>query len=65
VVRPVLGPLVITHTTNTITLNWTNGILQTATNVIGPYADLTGVTPPFTTNIVNMMEFYRLRCDSP
>lgn len=67
--HPILGPITIARfLTNEVVLNWTNGFLQSATNVIGPYVDVTGATSPFT-NITwpppPTNRFYRLRCDAP
>jgi len=67
VLRPVLGSISIAYvSTNAVMLTWTNGILQVSTNVIGPYGDVPGATPPYT-NIPSLlpMKFYRLRCASP
>jgi hypothetical protein len=63
----VLGSISIAYvSTNAVVLTWTNGILQVSTNVIGPYGDVPGATPPYT-NIPSLlpMKFYRLRCASP
>jgi len=43
-------------------LQWENGfILQAATNVVGPYSDLTGVTNPYTNQMVEPQQFFRSR----
>lgn len=43
-------------------LQWDNGfILQTATNVSGPYSDLTGIASPYTNQLVEPQQFFRLR----
>ncbi len=43
-------------------LQWDNGfILQTATNVCGPFSDMTGVTSPCTNQLVEPQRFFRLR----
>ena len=45
-----------------LVLQWDTGfILQTATTVCGPYADLTGVTSPYTIQLVEPQMFFRLR----
>lgn len=46
---------------NQLRLSWTNGTLQTATNITGPYQTVIGATPPYTTNITNTQQFYRLK----
>ncbi|HUA64385.1 MAG TPA: LamG-like jellyroll fold domain-containing protein [Alphaproteobacteria bacterium] len=52
---------VVNQSSNELELNWTYGTLQTATNVIGPYVDLTNQTPPFTVPTTNDQQFFRLR----
>lgn len=44
-----------------IQLNWSYGILQSATNVTGPFNDLPNASPPFTIPAGNAQEFYRVR----
>ena len=58
------GPILITYySTNTVVLTWPSGFLQSATNVIGPYADVPGATSPYTNSTVAPpYKFYRLRC---
>jgi hypothetical protein len=68
VTRPVLGSLVInlTNTNTLVVVHWTDGILTHATNVLGPYLDVPGASPPtYTTSPTNAARFYRLRCNSP
>jgi len=66
--RPVLGSLVINlaNTNTLVVVHWTDGILTHSTNVLGPYIDVPGATPPtYTTSPTNAARFYRLRCNSP
>ena len=42
-------------------LSWNYGVLQTATNVAGPYMDLTNITPPYVIPITNSQQFFRIR----
>ena len=42
-------------------LNWNYGVLQTATNVAGPYMDMTNVTPPYFIPLTNSQQFFRIR----
>ena len=66
VVRPALSSLSISLSGTTLTLSWTDGILQQASTVIGPWTDVPGATPPaYSTSILGPMKFYRLRCNSP
>ena len=66
VVRPALGTLSISLSGTTLTLGWTDGILQEASAVIGPWTDVAGATPPaYSTPLAGTMKFYRLRCNSP
>ncbi len=54
--------LAITRTNSKgMTLNWNYGILQTATNVAGPYSDLTNVRPPVVIPLTNSQQFFRIR----
>jgi O-glycosyl hydrolase len=46
---------------NSAALNWNYGVLQTATNVAGPYNDLTNATPPYTMPFTNGQQFFRIR----
>jgi len=64
--RPVLGNLTIMYQTNhTVILTWSNGILEMATNVLGPYTDVGGATSPYTNTTSLPTKFYRLRCLTP
>ena len=45
----------------TLILNWPAGTLQSATNVNGPWGDVSGATSPRTNPAVASQEFYRLR----
>jgi hypothetical protein len=49
---PVPIPLNLGFAAGTLTFNWTNSdfVLQTATNVAGPYSTVTGAATGFTTN---------------
>ncbi len=42
-------------------LNWVYGVLQTATNVAGPYFDIPGAAAPYVIPASNSQAFYRLR----
>ena len=46
--------------TNVI-LSWTSGTLQSATNLFGPWADLSGTNAPYSVSPVVQQQFYRLR----
>jgi hypothetical protein len=49
---------------NSLTLTWTNGVLQTATNVPSPCVDVTGaVSPHVITNLASPQQFFRVRGD--
>jgi hypothetical protein len=47
---------------HTITLTWSDGILQVADNVLGPYVDVPLATSPYTVPAIGPHKFYRLRC---
>ena len=42
-------------------LSWTYGTLQTATNVAGPYTDLSNATAPYVISPTNTQQFFRIR----
>lgn len=44
-----------------VQLHWSYGILQSATNVPGPYHDLTNTSSPYIAPITNARQFFRLR----
>jgi hypothetical protein len=62
----VLSPiLTITHNPmlHTITLFWSDGVLQHADNLLGPYSDVPLASPPsYTTSVTGPHKFYRVRC---
>jgi len=65
VLRPVLGELRITLSGSTAILEWSDGILQHADNVLGPWSDVPDALPPSLTVPIVSQEFYRLRCNAP
>ncbi|PWU19313.1 MAG: hypothetical protein C5B50_06885 [Verrucomicrobia bacterium] len=66
VVRPTLGLVSITNSAGTITVSWAAGILQQASDVLGPWTDVPGAVPPsYSTTPTAASAFYRLRCNSP
>ncbi len=61
---PNPGPMTVSQSGGVIILNWQgNFILQSATNVLGPYTDVLGpvVTGPYTNMIGSAQQFFRLR----
>jgi autotransporter-associated beta strand protein len=44
-------------------LAWDYGTLQSATNVDGPYDDITDATSPYTLSMTNTQQFYRIKED--
>ena len=59
------GPVTIYRLAPTnVVVTWRGGgYLQSSTNVIGPYADVSGATSPYTnTTVAPPYKFYRLRC---
>jgi len=42
-------------------LNWNYGTLQSATNSVGPYADMTNIVQPYAIPATNLQQFYRVR----
>ena len=58
-------PITITNiSTNIVVVTWGCGVLQAATNVIGPYKDVVGATSPYT-NVATVPpnKFYRAKCN--
>jgi hypothetical protein len=61
-VVPQLPMLTYSRSGNTLTLSWELGwILQSSTNVAGPYEDVPAATSPYTVSLSNPSEFFRLR----
>jgi len=62
--RPALSALVASQGTN-IVLGWAGSYtLQSATNVTGPYVDITGATSPATNSLrANRQQFFRLKSE--
>jgi len=61
---PVPGAITVNQAGSHFVLNWQgNFILQSATNVSGPYADLLGpiLVGPYTNSINSTCQFFRLR----
>jgi len=49
-----------------VVLTWpTVSVLQSSTNVLGPYLDVAGATSPYTNTWPPSQRFYRLRCPHP
>ena len=54
--------LAITNSaTSPMQLNWAYGILQSATNLLGPYSDVSNSSSPYTIAMTNGQQFYRVR----
>ena len=57
-----LPGLSITPSTGAVILNWSGSFfLQSATNVTGPYTDVSGATAPYTNSTSGAQKFFRLR----
>jgi PKD repeat protein len=46
---------------NQVNVSWPNGTLQSATDVTGPYNDLSNAVSPYTLTISNATQFFRVR----
>jgi hypothetical protein len=46
--------------TTNITLTWSYGVLQSATNVMGPWTDVSEASSPYTNTADQPYQFYRL-----
>ena len=51
----------VQNLSSNLILNWPFGTLESATNLAGPWNDLTGVTPPYTNTPGQVQEFFRIR----
>jgi hypothetical protein len=51
--------LTIVNSGGKIVIIWPTGTLQSATNVIGPYTNVSGATSPYTNSVVGTQRFYR------
>ncbi len=59
-----LPPVTLTFTNSgagQLGLNWPGGTLQSATNVSGPYADLTNAVSPYLVPMTTAQQFFRVR----
>lgn len=58
-------PITITNIfTNRVVITWDCGVLQSATNVVGPYLDVVGATSPYTNiSTTPPTRFYRAKCN--
>ena len=63
VVLNVVGPLQISGPSDNRTMNWSGPmVLQTATNILGPYLDVPGATSPWVMPVTNEPQrYFRLR----
>ncbi len=60
-IRPILS-VGTTAGGGKVVINWTGSYnLQSATNVLGPYGDITGATSPFTNTNTIPQQFFRLK----
>jgi hypothetical protein len=46
---------------NSLVLNWSSGALQSATNVLGPWYDLSGAASPYVVTPAGPQQFYRIK----
>jgi PKD repeat protein len=58
-----LGPVTVTIQLlgNQVNLSWPSGTLQSATDVTGPYNDLSNAVSPHTLTVSNATQFFRVR----
>jgi PKD repeat protein len=58
-----LGPVTVTIQLlgNQVNVSWPNGTLQSATDVAGPYTDLSNAVSPYTLTISNATQFFRVK----
>jgi beta-glucanase (GH16 family) len=53
----------IQYTDGNVILSWPGGTLQSATNIVGPWADVSGAASPLTNPAGASQEYYRLRLE--
>jgi hypothetical protein len=53
--------LSIARTAGNVTVTWTGGALQSATNVHGTYSDVSGASSPYTIPASGTQQFFRVR----
>jgi hypothetical protein len=53
--------LTIQPATGSVILSWPGGTLQSATDISGPWGDVSGALSPRTNPVAALQEFYRLR----
>jgi len=58
--NPVVSLYIQKFGTN-VTLIWLPGTLQSATNVVGPYTDVSGAVSPYMPKSLGAQSFYRVR----
>jgi hypothetical protein len=46
---------------NSLVIEWSSGTLQSATNVTGPYENVSGATSPYTAPLTAPQQFFRIR----
>jgi hypothetical protein len=64
IATPAIAPTGVTvaRSANNLTLSWPGvGVLQSSTNVTGPFADVVGSSSPFTVVPSGAQQFYRVR----
>ena len=58
----ILLPITATYSGGSLTLTWSgSGILQSATNAAGAYADVVGASSPWTITPTGVQKYYRIR----
>jgi hypothetical protein len=61
VTNPAPVTLTVQFATNQVRLTWSEGTLQLATNVLGPYTNLTGAASPYTFPPTGTANFFRVK----
>lgn len=54
-------PLQFQHSGSSLTLSWTSGVLQQATNALGPWVDNASASPPYTVSETNSQMYFRVK----
>jgi hypothetical protein len=59
-----VGPpakLVVQSAGGNLILSWTQGVLQSASSITGPWSDVIGASSPYTNSLSASQAFYRLK----
>jgi hypothetical protein len=59
------GNPTISNSGGGVTITWDSGVLQQSDDILGPYTDVEGATPPWPVAGSDPQKFYRVRGTGP